>query len=166
MLENVIGNPLETTIALSHLIFEGTLDRFPGVKILAAHGGGYLPSYANRSDAGGTTFPGRLQRTWRSLGPGCSYKRVRTHFGSSLNPCVDGVEIFTDAKIFFSVAAPPHYHAFVETFEFLWVGCAHSHFAGRCELDVTTTIAYRLPSIVADDLKSGAAGVAVDTVIP
>jgi aminocarboxymuconate-semialdehyde decarboxylase len=60
MLENVIGNPLETTIALSHLIFEGTLDRFPGLKILAAHGGGYLPSYAARSDAGGRTFPSRF----------------------------------------------------------------------------------------------------------
>ena len=51
-LDNVIGNPLETTIALSHLIFEGTLDRFPGLKICAAHGGGYLPSYMNRSDHG------------------------------------------------------------------------------------------------------------------
>ncbi len=51
-LENVIGNPLETTIALSHLIFEGTLDRFPGLKICSAHGGGYLPSYAARSDRG------------------------------------------------------------------------------------------------------------------
>ncbi len=59
VLENVIGNPLETTIALSHLIFEGTLDRFPGLKILAAHGGGYLPSYAARSDAGCVTFPER-----------------------------------------------------------------------------------------------------------
>ena len=51
-LDNVIGFPLETTIALSHLIFEGTLDRFPGVKICGAHGGGYLPSYAHRSDRG------------------------------------------------------------------------------------------------------------------
>jgi aminocarboxymuconate-semialdehyde decarboxylase len=49
-LANTIGNPLDTTIALSHLIFEGTLDRFPGLKICAAHGGGYLPSYAPRSD--------------------------------------------------------------------------------------------------------------------
>ena len=56
---NVIGNPLETTIALSHMIYEGTLDRFPGVKICAAHGGGYLPSYAARSDAGCVTFPDR-----------------------------------------------------------------------------------------------------------
>jgi aminocarboxymuconate-semialdehyde decarboxylase len=49
-LSNTIGNPLDTTIALQHLIFEGTLDRFPGLKILAAHGGGYLGSYAARSD--------------------------------------------------------------------------------------------------------------------
>src|SRR5581483_590046 len=62
VLENVIGNPLETTIALSHLIMEGTLDRFPGVKILAAHGGGYLPSYAPRSDHGGKTFPDRFTK--------------------------------------------------------------------------------------------------------
>ena len=54
MLTNVIGNPLETTTALSHLIFEGTLDRFPGVKICAAHGGGYLPSYIGRSDVCGS----------------------------------------------------------------------------------------------------------------
>jgi aminocarboxymuconate-semialdehyde decarboxylase len=49
-LANTIGNPLDTTIALQHLIFEGTLDRFPGLKIVAAHGGGYLGSYAPRSD--------------------------------------------------------------------------------------------------------------------
>jgi aminocarboxymuconate-semialdehyde decarboxylase len=61
-LGNVIGNPLETTIALSHLIFEGTLDQFPGLKICSAHGGGYLPSYAARSDAGCVTFPDRCTR--------------------------------------------------------------------------------------------------------
>ena len=49
-LSNTIGNPLDTTIALEHMIFEGTLDKFPGLKILAAHGGGYLGSYAARSD--------------------------------------------------------------------------------------------------------------------
>ena len=59
-LDNAIGNPLETTIALSHLIFEGTLDRFPALKICAAHGGGYLPSYAARSDAICVTFPNRF----------------------------------------------------------------------------------------------------------
>ncbi|MBX9826668.1 MAG: amidohydrolase [Xanthobacteraceae bacterium] len=49
-LANTIGNPLDTTIALQHLIFEGTLDKYPGLKVVAAHGGGYLPSYAPRSD--------------------------------------------------------------------------------------------------------------------
>jgi len=61
-LDNVIGYPLETTIALSHLIFEGTLDRFPGLKICAAHGGGYLPSYAARSDAGCVSLPERCRK--------------------------------------------------------------------------------------------------------
>ena len=56
-LSNVIGFPLETTIALSHLIFGGTLDRYPGLKICGAHGGGFLPSYAARSDYGCLTRP-------------------------------------------------------------------------------------------------------------
>jgi aminocarboxymuconate-semialdehyde decarboxylase len=49
-LVNVIGQPIETTIALSHLIFGGTFDRHPGLKVCAAHGGGYLPSYFGRTD--------------------------------------------------------------------------------------------------------------------
>jgi aminocarboxymuconate-semialdehyde decarboxylase len=57
VLGNVIGNPLETTIFLSHMIMEGTLDRFPKLEICAAHGGGYLPSYADRLDHGCLTFP-------------------------------------------------------------------------------------------------------------
>ena len=56
-LGNVIGNPLETTIALTHLILEGTLDQFPNLKILSAHGGGYLASYTNRMDQCLTAFP-------------------------------------------------------------------------------------------------------------
>jgi predicted TIM-barrel fold metal-dependent hydrolase len=49
-LTNGIAYPVETTIALSHMIFEGTFDRFPKLKVIAAHGGGFLPSYADRSD--------------------------------------------------------------------------------------------------------------------
>jgi len=56
-LGNVIGNPLETTIALAHLIFEGTLDRFPRLKLCGAHAGGFLPAYAGRFDQGCVTFP-------------------------------------------------------------------------------------------------------------
>lgn len=47
---NTIGQPLETTIALSHLIYGGVLDAYPGLRIVAAHGGGYLPTYIGRSD--------------------------------------------------------------------------------------------------------------------
>lgn len=49
-LSNTIGQPLETAVALSYLIFGGTLDRYPGLKVVAAHGGGYLASYIGRSD--------------------------------------------------------------------------------------------------------------------
>jgi predicted TIM-barrel fold metal-dependent hydrolase len=49
-LGNTVGQPAETTLALSHLIFAGTLDRHPALKLLAAHGGGYLPTYIGRSD--------------------------------------------------------------------------------------------------------------------
>ncbi|HET6957115.1 MAG TPA: amidohydrolase family protein [Vicinamibacterales bacterium] len=49
-LGNNIGFPLDTTIALAHLIFEGVLDRFPNVKFIGAHGGGFLASYIGRFD--------------------------------------------------------------------------------------------------------------------
>jgi aminocarboxymuconate-semialdehyde decarboxylase len=49
-LGNIVGQPLETTIALSHLVFAGVLDRHPNLRLLAAHGGGYLPYYIGRSD--------------------------------------------------------------------------------------------------------------------
>lgn len=49
-LGNIIGNPLETTYFFTKLIFDGTLDKFPGLKICGAHAGGYLPSYLGRTD--------------------------------------------------------------------------------------------------------------------
>jgi aminocarboxymuconate-semialdehyde decarboxylase len=49
-LNNIIGNPLESTIALTHLIFEGVLEDHPGLKVCVAHGGGYLPGYWGRMD--------------------------------------------------------------------------------------------------------------------
>ncbi|WP_246504317.1 amidohydrolase family protein [Bradyrhizobium agreste] len=56
-LANTVAYPLGTTIALQHLIFDGTLDKFTGLKVLAAHGGGYLPSYAGRDDHACTVAP-------------------------------------------------------------------------------------------------------------
>ena len=47
---NVIGNPLESTIAVSHLIFDGVFERHPRLCMCVAHGGGYLPGYFGRMD--------------------------------------------------------------------------------------------------------------------
>ncbi len=47
---NVIGNPLETTVAASHLIFDGVMDRNPKLKIVLPHAGGYLAHYWARMD--------------------------------------------------------------------------------------------------------------------
>ncbi len=47
---NIIGNPLETTIALHYLIFDGVLERHPNLKIIAVHGGGFLGAYSGRID--------------------------------------------------------------------------------------------------------------------
>jgi predicted TIM-barrel fold metal-dependent hydrolase len=73
-LGNTFGQPAETALALSHLIFGGTLDRHPALKLLAAHGGGFLPTYIGRSDhawaerpdARGCTHPpsAYLRRIW------------------------------------------------------------------------------------------------------
>jgi aminocarboxymuconate-semialdehyde decarboxylase len=49
-LNNVIGNPLESTIAVSHLIFGGVLDRHPKLKVVVPHGGGFVGSYPYRMD--------------------------------------------------------------------------------------------------------------------
>ncbi|MGC9542266.1 amidohydrolase family protein [Streptomyces sp. UG1] len=49
-LSNTVGQPTENTVALSHLIFSGVLDRHPELKLIAAHGGGYLPTHIGRSD--------------------------------------------------------------------------------------------------------------------
>lgn len=47
---NSIGNLLETTIAAARLIHAGTLDRFPSLKLVLVHAGGYLPYQIGRFD--------------------------------------------------------------------------------------------------------------------
>jgi aminocarboxymuconate-semialdehyde decarboxylase len=73
-LGNTVGQPTETTVALSHLIFSGLLDRYPGLRLVSVHGGGYLPGYLGRADhawrvrpdAHGCAEPpsGYLRRIW------------------------------------------------------------------------------------------------------
>ncbi|MBF0277426.1 MAG: amidohydrolase [SAR324 cluster bacterium] len=47
---NTIGHPLESALAVGHLIFDGYLERYPGLKFCVAHGGGYIPTYSGRFD--------------------------------------------------------------------------------------------------------------------
>jgi aminocarboxymuconate-semialdehyde decarboxylase len=54
---NIIGNPLESTLAVSHLIFGGVLDRHPKLKFCVAHGGGFLAHYHARMDHGWKARP-------------------------------------------------------------------------------------------------------------
>ncbi len=54
---NVIGNPLDSTVALHHLIFGGVLEDCPGLKLVVAHGGGYLPAYSGRIDHAASARP-------------------------------------------------------------------------------------------------------------
>lgn len=58
-LNNLLGNPIDSTIAISHLIFDGVLERLPGLKLCIAHGGGYA-----------ATYWGRLDHAWRAR-PDC-----------------------------------------------------------------------------------------------
>ncbi|MFF0072832.1 amidohydrolase family protein [Streptomyces sp. NPDC005494] len=64
-LSNTVGQPTENAVALSHLIFSGVLDRHPGLKLIAAHGGGYLPTHIGRSDHAWTARS--------DAGAGCSH---------------------------------------------------------------------------------------------
>jgi aminocarboxymuconate-semialdehyde decarboxylase len=51
-LSNLIGNPLDTTIAAANLIFSGVLEKYPNLKVILAHGGGQLPYIFGRLEHG------------------------------------------------------------------------------------------------------------------
>jgi len=59
---NLVGHPIENTLAIGHLVFDGVLDRYPGLKVCVAHGGGYAPAYAGRFDHGWHARPDCRQR--------------------------------------------------------------------------------------------------------
>jgi len=78
---NVIGNPLDTTVALHYLIFDGVLERHPKLKILAVHGGGYLGAY-----------PGRIDHAWGA--------RSDTHGDLPQPPTTYLKRIYVDTVVF------------------------------------------------------------------
>ena len=90
-LGNIIAFPVETSIALSHLIFEGTLDKFPNLKICSAHAGGFLPSYAGRSDHGCLTLPAAC--------PGGTYGPIKKKPGEYLRQMYYDTMVFSPEGI-------------------------------------------------------------------
>lgn len=53
-LNNMVGNPAESTIAIAHLLFSGVLDRHPDLRPVMVHGGGFAPYQSGRWDRGYT----------------------------------------------------------------------------------------------------------------
>src|SRR5581483_2949709 len=62
---NGVGQPIEETLVIASLIYEGILEFFPDVKIVVVHGGGYLPHYAGRLDRNVTAHPVSTQNIKR-----------------------------------------------------------------------------------------------------
>jgi len=56
-MSNIVGQPVENAVAISSLILSGLLERRPGLRILIAHGGGYLPFHPGRMDHGWAVRP-------------------------------------------------------------------------------------------------------------
>jgi aminocarboxymuconate-semialdehyde decarboxylase len=56
-LTNLIGNPLDTTIAAACLVFGGVVGRYPRIKFLMVHGGGFVPYQAGRFSHGWQVRP-------------------------------------------------------------------------------------------------------------
>jgi aminocarboxymuconate-semialdehyde decarboxylase len=73
-LVNLIGNPLDTTIAAACLVFGGVIERYPGIKFLMVHGGGFVPYQAGRFRHGWTVRP-EPRATLKTL-PGAALDRL------------------------------------------------------------------------------------------
>lgn len=89
---NVVGNPMESTVAVSRMIFGGVFERHPDAKVCVVHGGGYLPFYPDRMDHAYEARPDCRQRISR---PPSTYLRDlwfdTVVFGDSLRHLVDRV---------------------------------------------------------------------------
>ena len=74
-LNNLVGNGAETTIAVSHLLFGGVLERHPALRLVVVHGGAHLPYQAGRLDHGFTAAP-KLAATSTTQLPSDQLKRL------------------------------------------------------------------------------------------
>lgn len=56
-MDNMVGRPAETTVAIGNLMLSGVFDRHPGLEIVLVHGGGFLPFQLGRLDHGFRKVP-------------------------------------------------------------------------------------------------------------
>lgn len=89
-LSNLLGNPFDTAIAASHLIFGGVLDRFPRLQIVLPHGGGAFPFLLGRIEHGWSVRPEcrHLERSPREYLPRFYYDTI-THSPEALGYLID-----------------------------------------------------------------------------
>lgn len=91
-LQNVIGNPLETTVVVERLICKGVLERHPGLRLVLMHGGGFLPYQTGRlchaqgvrPELAGAPSPRQIWKYFRQL-----YFDTITHDPAALRYLVD-----------------------------------------------------------------------------
>lgn len=72
-LRNLVGNPVETALAGSRLIFGGVLERYPDLRIILSHGGGALPQLVGRLRHG---YAARPEAQLRVSDPVASLRRL------------------------------------------------------------------------------------------
>jgi aminocarboxymuconate-semialdehyde decarboxylase len=111
-LQNVIGNPLETTIMVERMICAGVFTRHPALRLVLLHGGGFLPYQAGRlAHACGVRpeIPVSAADVWHAFGQ--LYFDTITHDVTALQYLaqrvgVDHVLLGTDLPFDMAVAAP------------------------------------------------------------
>ncbi len=81
-LDNMVGRPAESTIAMAGLLFGGVLERFPEVKICMCHGGGFVPFQIGRMDRG---FIAASQRTRENISTPPSELALRLYYDTVLH---------------------------------------------------------------------------------
>lgn len=89
-LSNLLGNPFDTAVAASHLVFDGVMDRFPRLEIVLPHGGGAFPALIGRLNHGWSVRPElrHMERGPRDYISRFHYDTI-THDPSALRQLID-----------------------------------------------------------------------------